>query len=466
MAEMWEKESQDQDQARARLLAECVRYFQSRPVYQRLFADFREKYASLGRFAGCVTLKRLAKEERVQLGGFLQKDYMGLDQARISAWQMEKALAASRFAALAWEEILEAYFEEPLMVKREEQRKRDTEREKFFLRVLQEHADDKTAVAWLEEVLAKHLEGYQFLMRRHREDPAALWELLHQVLEAIEHLPGQSCRMLLPVFAAEQTGNPHYFDAGTPGERLLSAFLHFSLHDTVEEAASAAEQQNRLFFEAGILRDDLSNDVLAYGIRGVRADGTLHEGMEGFFRQKEPMRLTLRTLGGLQSASGTPRIYIVENPAVFSTLVLEHPELSVICGNGQPRIAVLVLLDLLSAGSMFYYAGDFDAEGLLIAQRLKNRYPDRLTLWGCQAEWYLRHLSGVRQDEARLCKLEQVTALELQELRAAMQEQKQAAYQEQMLSELLESLRRIEGQESLRFHSGKTSAHNALRKEL
>ena len=54
------------------------------------------------------------------------------------------------------------------------------------------------------------------------------------------------------------------------------------------------EQKNQIFYKAGILKDDLSNDVLAFGIRGWKDDGTLHEGIDGFFRAGEPVRLTLR----------------------------------------------------------------------------------------------------------------------------------------------------------------------------
>lgn len=39
---------------------------------------------------------------------------------------------------------------------------------------------------------------------------------------------GNGCRELLPVFSAKVTGNPHYFDAGTAAEKLLTAFFHGS----------------------------------------------------------------------------------------------------------------------------------------------------------------------------------------------------------------------------------------------
>ena len=53
----------------------------------------------------------------------------------------------------------------------------------------------------------------------------------------------------------------------------------------------------------------------------------------------------------------------------------------------------LILLDLLKENHTFHYAGDFDPEGLLIAQNLKERYGSKLTLWNYQVEWYEKYLS-------------------------------------------------------------------------
>ena len=95
-------------------------------------------------------------------------------------------------------------------------------------------------------------------------------------------------------------------------------------------------------------------------------------GIEGFFRCKEPLKLTLKTLGGLGKITGEQKIYMVENPAVFSRLVEKYPDRTILCGNGQPKFSVFVLLDKLTENSTIYYAGDFDPEGLQIAQNLKN----------------------------------------------------------------------------------------------
>src|SRR5690625_5522313 len=60
-----------------------------------------------------------------------------------------------------------------------------------------------------------------------------------------------------------------------------------------------------------------------------------------------------------------------------------------ICTNGQFTLAALVLLDLLvEEDCQLYYAGDFDPEGLGMAQRLLNRYPEHVELWRMDPDAY------------------------------------------------------------------------------
>lgn len=291
------------------------------------------------------------------------------------------------------------------------------------------------------------------------------------LLQAIPRLPlltagreGVS-HELLAVFAAETTGDPHFFDAGKLGEQLLAAFLNSRfweslvpglndgkslciqslgktedneepgrmrntvdngesgrmgdtedngepgrmedtedigepgrmedmedneepgrMEDTVDSGESGkmedfrAEEKAALFYRAGLLKDELSNHVLVYGISGAEKDGRPHKGILGYLEQREPLHLSLLTLGKLARVSPQTgkRVYIVENPAVFAVLAKAWPDAAIVCGNGQTRLATLVLLDLFGSDTEFWYAGDYDPEGLLIAQRLKERYRERL----------------------------------------------------------------------------------------
>ena len=79
------------------------------------------------------------------------------------------------------------------------------------------------------------------------------------------------------------------------------------------------------------------------------------------------------------------------------------------------------------------YSGDHDPEGLLIAQKLRLRYKERLTLWNYSRNFYEQNLSDVTLNERRLKQLDQIFIEELQEIKEDMKYQKKAAYQESML---------------------------------
>ena len=89
-------------------------------------------------------------------------------------------------------------------------------------------------------------------------------------------------------------------------------------------------------------------------------------------------------------------MYIVENPSVFAGLCAGHTkQVSCMCMNGQPRLAGLVTLDLLAAsGTVVYYAGDLDPEGLLIAQKISEYYAGEFHYWHMTVEDYEKSKSN------------------------------------------------------------------------
>ena len=414
---------------------ECAAYFRERPVYRKVFQKVRAKYESLGHMGGKVTLTNLSQEEKRQLGGFLQKDFTENRTITVSVERLEKCLKESRFSEVTLENLLETYFGQKLTVKKEE-REKEAEKRRIFFENLLEMYEHTYMGEWLENTLKEKRKGYDLIFQQYRENPVNLQELVKNISHAAEEIFRNFCKnkMLLPVFAAKTTGNPHYFDAGTTAEKILLYILEFYFPQEKICEMLEVEQKNQIFYKAGILKDDLSNDVLAFGIRGWKDDGTLHEGIDGFFRAGEPVRLTLRTLGRIKNMEAVEKnIYLLENPAAFSVFTEKNSDCAAVCVNGQPRLSVLLLLDMLKESHRFFYNGDFDPEGLLIAQSLKERYGEKLILWNYSRELYEKYLSDVILNENRLKKLGKVSLPELQEIKACMMEMKKAVYQEKML---------------------------------
>lgn len=109
------------------------------------------------------------------------------------------------------------------------------------------------------------------------------------------------------------------------------------------------------------------------------------------------------------------------------------------CMNGQPRLSSVILLDLLAeSGAEIYYAGDFDPEGLLIAQKIKQYYKGKFLYWHMSAEDYEKSRSKEMISEKRLKILDRITDTELEEVVLRIRDEKRAGYQENIWDVLIE----------------------------
>lgn len=429
------------------LLEECVSYFKKRDVYKKLFSALRRKYASLGHMGGVIRLSGLSNNEKYDLEGFFKKDLHTEEDVKISYAFMEKSLKNSKFAQLSWEEILTAYFKEPLIINKDKKEKELNNRNSFF----EECAlgcNNKIILNWFLYVFKEKGKGSQIIFKMYNENKKELELFLNKLFIAFGNLPCfEETMLLLPVFAAKTTGNPHFFDLRTSACKLLLNFIEYLLANkdfcrmdrSSTEGLSGIEYTESLLYSAGILKDNVSNTCLVYGLHGVKKDGSVHKGIEGGFIEKEPVQVTLKTLSSLEclwagnNQQKIKDIYVVENPAVFSYLTDTYPDGTFICGNGQFKLAFYITLELLKEKYTIFYAGDFDADGLLIAQKLKSRYPSQVVLWGYNEEYYKKYLSDVQLDNTAVAKLEKVVAEELKPVKNCLLKYKRAVYQETML---------------------------------
>lgn len=435
-----------------------VMYFRGKPVFERLFCGFREKYASYGKFSGTVVLRQLSLEEIEDLEGFFQKNYHGKRSASISAAAFAKALKSSRFAAVEPKELLEAYFGEPLIGKREQREEREKEQRQLFLE-MRELCQSPVEEEWIKEAETGGFHAY--LMKRCQEEGkeslAALKEALELGVRILRELPCFKGRVeYLAVFAAMVTGNPHAFDDRTRDGQLLyliaqwvgscggiaagknpfpaqtSSVVSQAFSETLSELFPAMRKQ-QVYFMAGILRDDLSNYTMVCGIRAWGRENGLHAGMEGFLQEGEMVHVPLYVLANWKRVQCPENmVYILENPSVYAMFCRKwQGKRACMCMNGQPRLSSLLLLRLLAAeGVKAYYAGDFDPEGLLIAQKLKTYYPGDFIYWHMSPQVYERSVSDQPVSEKRMRMLDRIWDPELLETAAAIRWRRAAGYQE------------------------------------
>lgn len=416
-------------------LKQAISYFKKHTVYGKLFAVMRKKYAVRGQLCGVFVLDDLTVEEKNTLSGFVGKDLGKEKTVKIPFSALCKALEKSRFFGLRWEEILESHTGTPLLANKEKQRRQKEERDVFKEDCLSFCAKAKVK-DWLSGLLYEKQSGCRIIGKQMETDREETRQLLKNVIYGLEHLPvDEGKKQTLPVYAAEITGNPHYFDEGTTACKLLLDYGE-QRFGQIEGKMSGIEKRESVLYQLGILKDDLSNICLAYGVTGIKADGAAHEGLQGFCKERQAVQMTLNMLAELsclEAASNKHIVYMIENPAVFSYLTNKYPQNTFLCTTGQLKLAGYVAIDLFPEEYVFYYAGDFDPEGLQIAQGLKKRYGERLFLWNYKREYYEQSVSEIGLDASRLKKLEKIDVAELEEIKDCLLTYKKAAYQEKML---------------------------------
>jgi uncharacterized protein (TIGR02679 family) len=240
--------------------------------------------------------------------------------------------------------------------------------------------------AWLERVrgsgLVKRLAGGQ---------PEGARELLDALASVVAALPaaGES----LSAFAARVTGRAHALDDGSPlGTLALGAARALAGLEPPDPDESPAEARREAWAAVGVLCDELSSIVLTLGLRGDEsATGRLLATAHG-----EPVWLTLRQL-----VRSPPRwheaadAFIVENPSIVALAAdaLGARRAPIVCTNGQPRAATMVLLrSLAAAGVQLRHHGDFEWGGLRIGNVLHRRLP--VEPWQFDSEAYLRAVAA------------------------------------------------------------------------
>ncbi len=457
-------------------LKECIAYFKKGGGYTRLFKAVKEKYISLGHMGGTLQLRNLRPEEKTALQNLLVKDFSHKKNMEISIGKIEKALLNTRFEAFSLLEIVEAYFQEELITKGEEKSRTALSKQAYFDRLI-DGLGWEEAKAWLRWVLETKAKPYNTLLNKYKKDKDELERLLQTVTQALAFAQNNKKMLRLAVFSTQITGNPHYFDDGSEADRIFTLGL-CHLFQLKEPAKS--EEKAELFFRAGIIKSDITNYTVCYGLEAFLGDGIdaktdksktdesktdesnvnhedvaathedmrKHSGWLGFSEAREPLHISLANLGRISRvipSFGNSVVFIMENPAVFSTILdalseNDHP--SMLCTNGQPKLSSLLLLDKLAEEELtFYYSGDFDPEGLLIADNLKKRYGSKLQFWRFTEADYRSALSEEALTDARLSKLKKLESPQLVSLGRHIESTKYAGYQERIMERYIEDVK-------------------------
>ncbi len=426
------------------MLKDAAEYFKNNSILDKMAAAFCQKYRILGHWGGTAEFMNITLTDRKILAAFLCKDFTTVDKIKISYKDFGKAWLKTRFTELPLEDFLQYYYNGSLVSKKEAALSYEENRQKLLDNLLLEY-DAGPAKEWLTALKCKKI-------RLYRKEFETDKELLQLMSKALANLPTDYER--IPFFANRISGNPHEFDWDRPAGNLLLQALSFLDGESLK--TNSVDAKAELFYKNNLLRDDILNFATVLGMRAfskeneiiywraaAEINAPLNLPLKEIVRAKRIIPYALDTKSD-KTVSPYFSVYIVENSGVFSTISdmmqYENIECPLLCLHGQLKMASWALLDKLrDSGAGFYYSGDFDPEGLIIAQKILYRYPDRAKLWHFTAEQYKK--TDISLSQKRFSKLQHITHPALKELADLMRQKCMALYQESFVEELLEDLR-------------------------
>lgn len=416
-----------------KVLEEAAAYFKSNKGFKRMMEKMKNKYLSFNRETpGNITVENPSKEEKDAISGFMKKDYSRNKTITISLKKFQQRLDETRFEGVLLKELIEQYFGHEIISLKEENEQKQEKFNEYLVKIANANKGTLSGKI-LEKIVNEKGENYILLKSKYEKENAELKKAMLEVCKCINNLPHNDAKVRLPIFATKIINNPHGLDKKNLTGKL---FINFLGEANGIKSVKNSEELSELYYRNNLLIDDVSNMVLCKNILGYKG-AKEHSGWRGFFDNNEAIQATLDNLSQIDNVKVENNYAIVvENPAVFMMISekLSDKKVPLVCTYGQVKLSGIVLLNMLAkVCDKIYYSGDSDPEGVQIADKIKQRFKDKVCLLGFDSETYYKVLSDVTVSSERLKKLEHIQSPELRDVSSALLKEKRVAYEERKL---------------------------------
>lgn len=403
---------------------EFATYLKSKS-FKRLMDSLKLKYIKLSRFSGTIILKNLSKEEAFDIGNLLGKKLFYNDEVKISFNEINKKVKQGKFAEFNWIDTFTYYYNENIITKEEQKNINKLEEEEFYNNLLKDYYNEPYISVILD--MFKNDDNIKKIIKsKYNKNKKNLRKEIDNIILLLNNIPDNPT--YLPVYASK-TGNPHYldFNKNTSGLflKILAKLKHYESIDKIDEKIKLLEQIN-------VSNDPISNFVITYKLIG---NNILNE----LSINNQIINMNLYNIKDLDYiTTENKKVFIFENPSIL--LTLKDLNVPIIITSGMPNLAFHSLLEkLLDSGNKLYYNGDFDPEGLLIADNLQKKY-NNIKLFCYSKKDYEKALSKEKINSSRMKKLDKVSCNELQEIKDILKKTSLSGYQEQNINNIKEHI--------------------------
>lgn len=388
-----------------------LEYFKKAEL-QPLFRSLRDKYIKTGQLIGIVSINIENEKELIEIEKFLRNGkILNIGVNKIKIKDIINSLNKSKYVGVDILDILK-YLYGVIITKEEQKNELDVNNNKLLME-LKAYFNNKIVDYFINNDSKTIIN----LLKKEKN-------LVYNVFKALINLPKQP--ILLNVFATNITNDPHYFDWDTKNFNL---FLKFLVEYHQLTFPDSRDKKIELLNSFNLINDSYSNNVMIYNLRG-------EDYLDILANKNQVITLNVSNISSLKELyTLNKKVLIVENPSVLKYLV-GKTKWGIIVTNGNPNLAFYEIMKKFN-NHQFYYNGDFDPEGLLIADKLKSKYANlELIFYGL--EHFNKCLSNKEISKQRLKKLNNIVNNDVNIIKSAILETKMVGYQESLITDLKE----------------------------
>ena len=391
-------------------MEKALEIINSNKIYIEIFKNVMKKYKQYSKITGYFNITPKNNEEMDILASFDTNVYNN-KKAKIKSKDVEK-LFTKKLKNFDFLQLLSVVTKEELITNKQV-REILVNNEVEFFSTLIKFCENGIGKEWIISALQKKLYGYPSIKKLYKKaldesNINYLKEDLIKCINAINNLPYLENKYeSLAIFSARHTKDPHFFDKDSIyGKLLINALVYKDSQGVNKNEINNIDKLNKLYYRFGLLKDEISNSTCIY-----KLTGELEGNRIDFLNMiNEPFNISLSNIQKLDYIiCKNNRVFIFENPAVFQSIIQDTDiDESIICTSGQLNLSSYMLLNKIKNLDKIYYAGDFDPEGLQIADKLKDLYKDKVEFMLYDEKYYEKIISDKELDLKRIGKLKSI----------------------------------------------------------
>lgn len=419
----------------------AINYYKNSSAYRKMCKDLMMKYKRYGRLTGRISLKDYTDKQKVKIADFVGESVADLGSkndvsvAKIKSAHLDTKYGDYDLAYLASEVTGIGLSVDSDGSKPSKEAIKETIRDEIRQLLSAVRPDV------LDEIMDKI-----YYENKYKEISLGDIYFLGNAIEKINQRAGQfdgvnfDNYIYLAVFAAEITSNPYEFDEGTVLGDWLFRILALT-YGGKPAGMSYMEYRDRVFEHYGILLDDIFH-FLSVSHMLARSNGEVNSVWSASCRNqvswKAPLKHILK-MDLIYPELGDALI-LVENASVFYILSAMFNSLPIVCFHGKLRKSIWTFMDKLSKDAKVYYAGDFDPEGLKMADDLKQAYGDMIDLSLMRMKYYEGSKPRTKIKPANLDILDKIRDEKLKEVAEAIKDTKLVGHQYNLIEMYVEHI--------------------------